>query len=135
MTEPTLFLAIPGRPPTPNTSSRYGNRFEARRVSNQWRQDACRIAQDARNRAGWVMPARAQLHITFVFPTHGKHDWDNLMASTKPLTDGLRDAKVLGDDSTDYLVSVTLGWRYQRGYAATEYTIMAVEADQGGLEL
>lgn len=133
MTTMDLRVYIPGRPPTPN--NRFGNPYAEAKELAQWRADARNLALHAASQASWRTPELARLTVTFVLPDHRDRDLDNLVASTKPLTDGLVDAKVLPGDSLRHLVSVTYGWRYERGIAATLYTIVPVTPDQAGLEL
>lgn len=119
-----LVLMIPGRPPTPN--NRFGNVYAERSAAKRWRRTAWAIGVDAVNRSGWKAPARARITLTFIVPDNRPRDIDNLVASTKPLTDGLVDAKVLvGDKST------VLEWGAPRtevikGSAATVYVIEVV---------
>ena len=68
----------------------------------------------------------ATLAIEFIVPDRRHRDLDNLIASTKPLTDGIVAAGVLLDDSSDVLVSVTYSVTYVKGESATVYTITPV---------
>jgi Holliday junction resolvase RusA-like endonuclease len=120
----TLTITIPGRPPTPN--NRFGNKYAAAKVTKGWRETARLVGIDARNRSGWVAPAVARITVTFIIPTHAHRDIDNLVASTKPLTDGLRDAKVLADDHSGVLEWAAPATRYVRGVTATEYVIETI---------
>lgn len=120
----SLIITIPGRPPTPN--NRFGNKYAASAVTKHWRHTAKMLGVDARNRAGWIAPAVARVTVTFIVPTHGHRDVDNLVASTKPLTDGLRDAKVLIDDHSGVLEWEKPVVRYMRGVTATEYLIEVI---------
>lgn len=131
MTPAQLSVWVPGRPPTPN--ERYGNVHAQRKVTKQWREDARKLGVDASNRAGWRTPAQVRLVITFVVPDHQRRDWDNLVAGTKPLTDGLVDAKVLPDDDVAHVVEVSYRVRLERGIAGTQYVIHAVDTDTLGL--
>jgi len=130
---PDLRVWIAGRPPTPN--NRHGNPWAEAKVLAQWRTDARNLASDAATRAGWTMPDLARLTITFVLPDHRARDLDNLVASTKPLTDGLVDARVIKGDSLADLVGIAYQWRYERGIAGTLYVVTAVRPDQVGLQL
>jgi crossover junction endodeoxyribonuclease RusA len=127
-----LTVVIPGRPPTPNNGPR-NNWAAAAAERKQWRGDAHKIARDAVNRAGWPGADLVRIHVVFVVPTHGRRDWSNLIASLKPLEDGMVDAGVMRDDSLDVIQSYTFGHRYERGIAATEFHVERVDA--GGLGL
>lgn len=131
-TDVNLVVTIPGRPPTPNNGPR-NNWAAAAAERKQWRGDAHKIARDAVNRAGWERADLVRVHVVFVVPTHGRRDWSNLIASLKPLEDGLVDAGVMLDDSLDVIQSYTFGHRYERGIAATEFHVERVDA--GGLGL
>lgn len=121
----SLEVTIPGRPPTPN--HRYGNIWAQRSTEKRWREDARLIGVDAVNRTGWKAPAIARVTMTFIVPTHAHRDTDNLVASTKVLTDGLVDAKVLVGDKHQVLRWGAPQVEYIRGAAATRYLIEVVE--------
>lgn len=121
----SLELTIPGRPPTPN--HRYGNVWAQRREEKKWRDDARLIGVDAVNRTGWRAPAKARITLTFIVPTHANRDTDNLVGSTKVLTDGLRDAKVLVGDQHQVLEWGAPRVEYIRGVAGTRYLVEVIE--------
>lgn len=132
-----LTIRIPGRPPNPNDSHRPGQNHwrQQARITEQWRGDARKLAHAARP-AGWHPLGRAIVRVTFVIPRKGRRDLDNLVASTKPLTDGIVDAGILVDDSTEVIVSLSYDWRYEKGVDATIYVIEGDAATQElGLEL
>ena len=121
----TVTIVIPGRPPTPNVAVRFGNWQQRNRTVGQWR-DAAIAAADAALEPvadGWKPIARASLRVTFVLPDRRARDMDNLVASSKCLTDGLVRAGVLAGDSIHHIVRAEYGWRYEPGVSATEYTI------------
>lgn len=121
----SLELTIPGRPPTPN--ARFGNRYAEASKIKTWRSAAMLIGVDAVNRTGWKAPAKARITLTFIVPTHAGRDTDNLSASTKPLTDGLVDAKVLVGDKHQVLEWGAPRVEYIRGVAGTRYLVEVVE--------
>jgi Holliday junction resolvase RusA-like endonuclease len=123
----TLTITIPGRPPTPN--ARFGNVHAQRREEKAWRQTACRVGVDARNRSGWTAPARARITLTFTVPDRRGRDVDNLVGSTKVLTDGLVDAGVLIGDRSDVLAWGAPRVRIVKGVRATEYLIEELEEE------
>lgn len=118
-------LTIPGRPPTPN--NRFGNVYAERATMKRWRQTAWAIGVDARNRSGWVAPAKARVSLVFYVPDVRPRDVDNLFASTKPLTDGLVDAGILIGDKSSVLEWGAPRVEIVRGVRATEYIIEIIE--------
>lgn len=119
-----LVITIPGRPPTPNR--RFGNPHAQWAEIKRWRRTAWGIALEAKNRSGWVAPARARITVTFIVPDNRSRDIDNLVSSTKPLTDGLVDAGVLVGDKSRELEWGAPRDRYVKGVTATEYLIEVV---------
>lgn len=118
-------LTIPGRPPTPN--NRFGNVYAERATMKRWRQTAWAIGADAVARSGWRAPAKARVTLIFYVPDRRPRDTDNLFASTKCLTDGLVDAKVLVGDKSSVLVWGAPEVRIVPGVRATEYVIEILE--------
>lgn len=55
-------------------------------------------------RLGQLGHATIQLH--YAPGRGGKHDADNLVATSKPAVDGLRDAGVIVDDSTEHITQL-----------------------------
>lgn len=51
---------------------------------------------------------QARLEVEFVFKRRGRRDYDNLVASLKPVIDGIVVAGALWDDSIDILHTITL---------------------------
>jgi Holliday junction resolvase RusA-like endonuclease len=120
-----LVVTIPGRPPMPNTNAKRGWQ-SAMKHNAHWKGVAAAAADDAvdRQHAGvWAPLKRASLHIRFIVPTKARRDLDNLIASIKPLTDGLVAARILEDDSTDVVSEMLFAWDYQKGITATVYII------------
>jgi Holliday junction resolvase RusA-like endonuclease len=114
-------ILIPGRPPTPN--ARPGNYHAERKAFREWKDSAYLVAKDAVNREGWQTPGTVRLVVTFHLPDRIRRDLDNLIASTKPLTDGLVAAGVMADDSVAVIESIRYQWRMSPGYAGTEYEV------------
>jgi hypothetical protein len=158
----TLKVVIPGRPPTPN--ARPGNKWEHARWMETWVENARLAAQDAMRAAGWPLalervgvPAggrrrkpilalyRCPLPIqwaehyvmVFVVPDRTERDWDNAVASSKPLTDGLVRAGVLAGDSTRYICSANrrTTFLYRHGVNAVEISIIEGTDPYGQLAL
>jgi Holliday junction resolvase RusA-like endonuclease len=60
-------------------------------------------------------------------PDRRRRDLDNLIASTKPLTDGIVASGLLADDSGDVIRSVSYSVRYEKGVSETIYRITPLE--------
>lgn len=131
--EGTLRIQVPGRPPTPN--ARFGNRFAQASETKRWRNDARLIALDVVNRSGWRAPAKARLTPIFYVPDNRPRDTDNLVASIKPLIDGLVDAKALVGDKSAVLVWGAPQVIVARGARATEFLIEVIDPAPGTLGL
>lgn len=118
-------VIIPGRPPTPNARRHW--RLEAR-DAKEWRSIAQATAEAALAGSGpWEPIRRCRMEVTFIVSQDRPRDLDNLVASSKPLTDGLVDAGVLVDDSTRVIEEATYRVRHQPGVQATLYRITPLE--------
>lgn len=97
-------VRIPGRPPSPNRM-RHAHWAAASRSSREWRGWAHLAALQAMSVApkatGRTPLAAALIEPTFVCRTRRRRDDDNLIASLKPVLDGLVDARMLRDDAAD----------------------------------
>jgi len=115
-----IVVRIPGRPPTPNVTTRQV--WQARgKEAAEWKALAHAIAWQT---AGGMVPLeRATMEVEFIVPDHRRRDLDNLIASTKHLTDGIVLAGILVDDSSDVLRSVRYHVTYQKGVTETVYRI------------
>lgn len=96
-----IVVELPGTPPSPNRSRRYGHWAQRARSDRQWKSDAYVLAVDARQHSGrsdfpW---SRVALAIRFTVPTRARRDPDNAIASLKPAIDGLVSAGLIVDDS------------------------------------
>jgi hypothetical protein len=158
----TLTVEIPGRPPTPN--ARPGNKWELARWVEKWVEIARLAAQDAMASSSWPLtldrpgipaegrrrkPVPALLRCTdpipyvsdytmiFIVEDRAERDWDNAVASSKPLTDGLVRAGVIAGDSTRFIRSAgrVVDFRYVRGVNGVEITIQEGEAPAAQLTL
>jgi Holliday junction resolvase RusA-like endonuclease len=123
-----LVIEIPGRPPTPNARAnwpeQYRERLHWRDVATQYAV-AARLKHDAAVRPAPAMTplVLADVEITFVVPTRARRDLDNLIGSTKPLTDGIVLGGVLKDDSTAVIRRMMFDVLYDRGRTATIYVV------------
>jgi hypothetical protein len=121
----TLTVEVQGRPPTPNSRR---SRWVVYRDNAEWEELAWNAAAAAALAAGWPMGTKAVQHgkkgkvqfrgvstapiayaveyvMAFVVPDERERDWDNAVASGKPITDGLVSAGILAGDSTRYIDS------------------------------
>lgn len=121
-----ILVRVAGRPPLPNTNARRNWRVAAVHQKD-WKRRAWTEATLAKP-PGWQPLAACTMHVEFVVPDRRRRDLDNLIASTKPLTDGIVEAGVLVDDSTDVIREVRYSVRYAKGESATEYRIEAQAA-------
>lgn len=102
-------VKIPGIPPRPNATRRrhwHANADEAR----DWRMLAAGAGRRAMiGRADKIPIFRATVEYVFVL-TRATGDLDGLIAASKPLVDGLRDAGILRDDSVSALPEIRASW-------------------------
>lgn len=134
----SIVIRCEGRPPTPN--ARFGNYHAEASELKRWKVAAEVDATNAINAIGgrraWGAPIElADVFVTFVIPNRAERDLDNLVASSKPLTDGIVSAGVLAGDSLRHLRRVTYDHRLEKGLQATIYEIREVDPDQPGLAL
>lgn len=100
-----------------------------------WPLDVAREAVTMK-RTGRVVPALwrstspmlyvARYAVVFIVSTMAERDWDNLVASSKPLTDGLVRAGVIAGDSTRFIDSDTRTVTF-RHMAGLSKVILSVE--------
>jgi Holliday junction resolvase RusA-like endonuclease len=86
---------LPDRPLNPNWRGHWA--IKAKAVKG-YRRLACALALEAIGRGRKPRWTAASVRAEFVFRDYRRRDPDNLMASLKPVWDGLRDAGVLADD-------------------------------------
>lgn len=126
MTLRTVEIRIAGRPPTPNNHTKAtGYQFA---LSRRWKETAEKAAKETIGEE--FQPIRAaNIDVIFVVPDARDRDWDNLIASTKPLTDGLVAAGVLVGDSQRVIRRIAFPEiRLERGLQATIYRITELDA-------
>jgi Holliday junction resolvase RusA-like endonuclease len=99
---PTLTIWLAGHPPTPNQRMNHWDRY---RATQEWKQAAYYAALEQRP---YPQLASAWLECLFVYHTHRRRDFDNLVASLKGAIDGLVLAKALTDDTIDVLRSISI---------------------------
>jgi len=86
----SLTLTLPGLPSTPNARQHFMARA---RETKQWKRRVFSLAWPKRPEAPLTKAS-----ITFTRCSSVRPDYDNLVASFKPVLDGLRQARVIVDD-------------------------------------
>ena len=130
----TVHITVPGRPPNPNNGARQRHWHAIAEETRHWRGEAAKAAKAALPE-GWQPLDRCRVYVVFVLGDRRDRDPDNLIASTKVLTDGLVDGGVMVGDSIGVIGFPSYGHRYERGVQATEYTIESLESDQLAADL
>lgn len=121
-----IAFEIPGRPPNTNDANRQTPQ-QKWRIRRQWRElaaehaTAARHTWELRHAEKWQTLGIATLRVTFILPTKGVRDWDNLASSLKPLLDGIVDAKIIRDDSIYVLPHVYTTFEHRPGVSATVF--------------
>lgn len=90
------------------------------------REAASRIAGECLLQRVYAVEGPARIVFRWVFPTAGRHDLDNLIATAKPLIDALVLAGALEDDDSRHLVSVTAEAVHEPGQRRLEIVIEAL---------
>jgi Holliday junction resolvase RusA-like endonuclease len=120
MTPRRIVVTVPGRPPGGNALHRMGH-WAVRKSREEWK---------AKTVAVVTMDGdpiqHAHVGITWRCKTNRRRDFDNLVSGIKPLLDGLVEAGVLVDDSTEHIL--TLGpFRVESGAERDETEITIEE--------
>jgi Holliday junction resolvase RusA-like endonuclease len=102
-----LEVDVPGIPPNPNARLHRMAGARIRKEFRRWSQMAALSAISDSGHADDFPLERARVEATFFFKTKRRRDEDNLIASLKPLIDGLVDAGVLVDDDLSRLSLAT----------------------------
>jgi hypothetical protein len=104
-----LRIEIPGRPPTPNVRRHWRT---IARDNAEWKGTASVVAAAAkrewerRHGMRWHPLEDAVVGVVFIVGTKAVRDWDNLIATLKPLLDGAVEAGILLDDSNRVIRSL-----------------------------
>lgn len=91
-----------GLPPSPNEKTKHHWSKNAK-VAKEWRQIGTTLGLASKAR---VRGAIALLHYHVSLGDERRHDYDNILAGFKPFQDGLVDAKIIEDDSFEYVVPI-----------------------------
>lgn len=105
-----VVVIVPGTPPGANQYGKMGT-WRIRRERREWRELTAECAGLALLHtrsvgAGWPALSRATIEVQWNRRLKRRRDYDNLVAGLKPLLDGLVDARVIVDDSSDVVVSL-----------------------------
>lgn len=120
-----LVIRIEGRPPTPNVRRHWR---QVAKDNATWKATAefeavtARAAWETKHALAWRPVTRAVVSVAFGLPDRRTRDLDNLIASCKPLLDGIVAAGVLVDDSITVIQKIEFG-AVVNGTAETVYAI------------
>ncbi len=117
-----LVLRLPWPPKelSPNVQVHWGTK---KRATAQYRQDCFLAAREAFGPPFGPAPALVTAAVVFVVPNRRRRDLDNAMASIKAGFDGLVDASLLVDDSSEHLRLAAPEMRYEKGERYVEVTL------------
>lgn len=127
----TIEVVIEGRPPTLNSRRHWravaaDNKAWKGIVTAEARQAV--ISFERRHGLRWRTLRLCTLDVVFVVKDRRSRDWDNLISTIKPEIDGLVEAGVMLDDSSEVVVRVSFTIRYEKG--VTETRFIARELDE-----
>lgn len=113
-------LPLPPKELSPNAGKKQ-NVHKINRITQKAQSDTIALVREQIPRGTPL--EHATVRVTFVVPTRGRRDKDNLIAAAKPYQDGLVKAGVIVDDSEGVITNV---WDivYKKG---TKMTIIEVE--------
>lgn len=102
---------------SPNGRVHWAVRAEAKREA------AHRIACECLLQRVYAIDGPVRLTFRWVFPTAGRHDLDNLIATCKPLIDAMVTGGLLDDDDSTHVVAIAAEVRHEKGRRAMEILI------------
>lgn len=102
---------------SPNGRVHWARRAEAKRAV------ARHIAAAAVLQGIGAVDGPVRVSFRWVFPTNGRHDIDNLIATSKPIIDALVTAGILEDDDSRHVVAVSADVAVEKGRRALEITL------------
>ena len=113
-----LRLELPLPPPelSPNAGKKW-NVHKINRITQKAQSDTIAYVREQMPRG--VPLEQATVTMTFVVPTRGRRDLDNLIAAAKPYKDGLVLAGVIVDDDYGHIKSVYPDPVYKKGISMT----------------
>ena len=122
-----LRFVVPGHPPTPNDRL---DRYALNRERQAFRAATKYLATDAKNASNLELPFETvALSFAFLFRANRKRDLDNLIASVKPIIDGIVDARIITDDDLDHVFSISATARILApGESPRDQVVVSVKA-------
>ena len=97
-------IELKGTPPSLNKFAGRENSWEYREAKSEWTQKVWAASMPQRQKKPYE---RAQVTITYYFPTAARHDADNYAG--KFLLDGLTKAKIIVDDDLKHITTTIRG--------------------------
>lgn len=116
---------LPDRPPTPNDHTKNPRAKWA--IIAKWRAWAKRIVVDAIPEEQRVPLMYAAITVKVVVPDLRARDWENAVASLKPITDGIVEAGLLVDDSSRHVVWRSVDFEHRPRVSGLLYVIQEVD--------
>ena len=125
-------IVIEGRPPTLNSRRHWravaaDNKAwkgtvtgEARKAVGEW---------ERRHGLRWRPLRLCALSVIFIVKDRRSRDWDNLISTVKPELDGLVEAGVILDDSSDVIQTVIFQIAYEKGVTETRFVVRELDDD------
>ena len=107
--------ALPPAELSPNAGKKQ-NIHKINRITQQAQSDTIALVREQIPRGTPL--EQATVTVTFVVPTRGRRDLDNLIAAAKPYQDGLVKAGVIVDDNSG-VIKTNWSIEYQKGRSAT----------------
>ncbi len=109
-------LPLPPKELSPNGGKKW-NVHKINRITHEAQEEAIAAVREQIPRGKPL--EHATVTFTFVKPTRGRRDLDNLITAAKPYQDGLVLAGVIVDDDTDHIKLVYPGVVYIKGVRKT----------------
>jgi len=111
-----LWLPLPPKELSPNAGKKW-NVHKINRITQKAQSDT--IARIFEQQSRGEPLTRATVTVTFVVPTRGRRDLDNLIAAAKPFMDALTLAGVIKDDDAKTIKMDYRPIEYRKGISET----------------
>lgn len=112
-----MTITLKGNPPSLNRFAGRENSWEYRNAKKLWTEAVCWACKPYRPPKP---PDRAEVTITYYFPTQARHDADNYCG--KFLLDGLTKAGIIADDDMKH-ITLTVRGKYDKVDPRTEIEV------------
>lgn len=126
-----ITVTIPGQPPTPNARRHWRQIAHDNAV---WKDAAWKAALHVKPE-GWAPLPYVALEVVVIVPDKRHRDFDNAMASCKPLIDGLVVAGIMAGDSNREVDSFRVRFQYRKGVSAVSITVTELDPPEPTLSL